>query len=558
MQALFDGLPVGVALVDQKGTCHKVNAAFGMALRQRSENAIGKLWWQKAHPNDRDRLAKAWSDLLHNDTALHCEFSVERSDGSMGWLLAQAVRHPSSGEPPRPEYLVICTDVSHGKAEEREIQRLAFFDVLTGLPNRRLLMDRLKQALTLVNRSRQGGALLFLDLDNFKTLNDTYGHQKGDLLLQQVAARFKTCVREGDTVARLGGDEFVAVLEGLSASSTVSARQVRGIAEKILIALNQSYDLEGMEYLCSPSVGITLFERTGDSVDELMKRADMAMYQAKAAGRNTFRFFDPDMQAVITARIALENDLRLALQEEQFVLHFQPKVDTSGRITGAEAFVRWEHPERGMVSPAAFIPLAEDTGLIVPLGYMVLRAACLQLARWALNEKTSHLTMEVKVSAAQLRQADFVESVLSVVEVAQANPVLLKLELNESLLVVDIEDVIAKTTLLNARGVGITLADLGTGYSSLSHLKRLALDQLRIDQSFVRGLLTNPNDAAVTRSIFALAESMDLTVGAAGVETKEQRDVLAQHGCLEFQGYLFSQPLMAEEFEALLFRERAI
>jgi diguanylate cyclase (GGDEF)-like protein/PAS domain S-box-containing protein len=558
MQALFEGLPVGVALVDQNGTCHKVNAAFGMALRQRSENAIGKLWWQKAHPNDRDRLAKAWSELLNNETALHCEFSVERSDGSMGWLLAQAVRHPSSGEPPRPEYLVICTDVSHGKAEEREIQRLAFFDVLTGLPNRRLLMDRLNQALTLVNRSRQGGALLFLDLDNFKTLNDTYGHQKGDLLLQQVAVRLKTCVREGDTVARLGGDEFVAVLEGLSASPTVSARQVRGIAEKILIALNQPYDLEGMEYLCSPSVGITLFERTGDSVDELMKRADMAMYQAKAAGRNTLRFFDPDMQAVITARIALENDLRLALQEEQFVLHFQPKVDTSGRITGAEAFVRWEHPERGMVSPAAFIPLAEDTGLIVPLGYMVLRAACQQLARWALNDRTSHLTMEVKVSAAQLRQADFVESVLSVVEVAQANPVLLKLELNESLLVVDIEDVIAKTTLLSARGIGITLADLGTGYSSLSHLKRLALDQLRIDQSFVRGLLTNPNDAAVTRSIFALAESMDLTVGAAGVETKEQRDVLAQHGCLEFQGYLFSQPLMAEEFEALLLRERAM
>jgi diguanylate cyclase (GGDEF)-like protein len=417
-------------------------------------------------------------------------------------------------------------------------------------------MDRLNQVVKSVTRSRNSAALLFMDLDNFKSLNDTMGHFKGDLLLQQVAARLKTAVRSGDTVARLGGDEFVAVLENLSPRLRDAARQVRSIAENILGSLNLPYDLAGFEHHSTPSIGIALFGSAFDSVEELMKRADMAMYQAKAAGRNTFRFFDPEMQAVIAARVELESELRIGLHEKQFVLHYQPKVDTAGQLMGAEAYVRWLHPKRGLVSPASFIPLAEETGLIVPLGNFILTAACEQLHLWSASPDTDKLTIEVKLSGLQLRQTDFVESVLRTIQETQANPELLKLEINENLLLVDIEDIIEKTAALSKHGVVFSLADLGTGYSSLSHLRRLALDQLRIDQSFVRGLLTNSNDASVTRSIFALADSLKLKVGAEGVETQEQLNVLAGHGCIEFQGYLFSQPLRVEEFEALLLQAK--
>jgi diguanylate cyclase (GGDEF)-like protein/PAS domain S-box-containing protein len=548
-------LPVGVAVVDGHGICQSVNVAFCRAIGREEATTLGVAWWSFVHSEDQDRIQSSW--LIQSPTGEYSSFesSVTRADGSLVWIYAQISEMPvqKAGD---TLYMVTWTDVSFSKLHEREIQQLAFYDALTGLPNRRLLMDRLKQALALSARSKLGGALLFLDLDNFKTLNDTMGHHMGDRLLQQVASRLKACVREGDTVARLGGDEFVAVLENLSVRQDHAARQAKQVAEKILLALNEPYTLGQVEHSSTPSVGITLFQRPSDSVDELMKRADMAMYQSKAAGRNTLRFFDPEMQAVVTARIELENELRLALQEKQFVLHYQPQVDASGVIKGAEAFVRWQHPSRGMVSPAAFIPLAEDSGLILPLGAWVLEAACKQLAVWAESPATAHLTMEVKVSAVQLRQPNFVESVLQVMEKTGVRPDLLKMELNESLLVVDVEDVIAKTNALSAHGVVFSLADLGTGYSSLSHLKRLALDQLRIDQSFVRGLLTNSNDAAVTRSIFALADSLDLPVGAEGVETKEQRDVLAAHGCLEFQGYLFSQPLSACEFSAMVAERR--
>ena len=298
-----------------------------------------------------------------------------------------------------------------------------------------------------------------------------------------------------------------------------------------------------------------MFDAVSDVVDELMKRADMAMYQAKAAGRNTLRFFDPEMQAVVAARIALEAELRVALQQQQFVLHYQPQMDSTGTISGAEAFVRWLHPEHGLVSPLTFIPLAEETGLIIPLGHWVLEAACQQLAQWASHPRTAQLTMSVKISGQQFRQPDFVNEVLDVLQATGAKAALLKLELNENLLIADVEDIIGKTTALNEQGVGFSLADLGTGYSSLSHLKRLSLEQLRIDQSFVRGLLTNTNDAAVTKSIFALAESLGLVVSAEGIETKEQRDALADQGCQVYQGYLFSQPLRLPAFTELLNRQ---
>ena len=413
-------------------------------------------------------------------------------------------------------------------------------------------MDRLNQAVVSAARSGSGGALLFLDLDNFKTLNDTMGHDMGDLLLQQVSQRLSASLREGDTVARLGGDEFVLLLENLSPKVQKAARQAKSIGEKLLAILNQPYVLKQIEHYSTPSIGVTMFDSPRDSVERLMKRADMAMYQAKAAGRNALRFFDPEMQSVIEARSALERDLRQGLQENQLFLAYQPQVDAHGVITGAAALVRWRHPERGMVSPVTFIPLAEESGLMIALGNWVLSTACQQLARWEASAGTRHLTMVVKVSPLQFRKPDFVEQVIEVLQTTQARPDRLKLELNESLLLADVEDIIRKTTQLSEFGVRVSLADLGTGYSSLSHLKRLSLDQLLIDQSFVRGLLTNPNDAAVTKSIFALADSLGLKVCAEGVETKEQRDALADQGCQGYQGYFFSQPLTVEQLDQVL------
>lgn len=448
--------------------------------------------------------------------------------------------------------LAIHTDIHERKATEREIQRLAFYDALTGLPNRMLLMDRIHQALAAAHRNQQGGALLFIDLDNFKTLNDTLGHDQGDLLLQQVAQRLNTCVRAVDTVARLGGDEFVVMLEALSPDPDTLAILARSIGEKVLATLAVPYALAGYQYRSTPSIGIAPFDGSSTSVGDLLKQADLAMYQSKTAGRNTLRFFDPHMQAVVTARAALETDLRIALGQNQFLLHYQPQVNHQGQYTGVEALVRWEHPERGLVSPAEFIPVAEETGLILTLGRWVLHTACQLLALWKETPALSHLTMAVNVSSRQFRQAGFVEEVAQVLRVTGAPVHLLKLELTESLLVEDMDTTIAIMTSLGALGVGFSLDDFGTGYSSLSYLKRMPLHQLKIDQSFVRDLLTDPNDAAIVNTIIGLSRSLGLTVIAEGVETIEQRDALFQAGCPAFQGYLFSRPLPEALLQALL------
>jgi diguanylate cyclase (GGDEF)-like protein/PAS domain S-box-containing protein len=446
----------------------------------------------------------------------------------------------------------VSTDITDQKKVEEQIRNLAFYDPLTQLPNRRLLADRLKHALASSVRSGREGALLFIDLDNFKTLNDTLGHDKGDHLLQEVARRLSGCVGEGDTIARLGGDEFVVMLEDLSAQRSEAANQTEIVGEKILAALCRPYDLDGQEYRSSSSIGITLFAAPQNSIKDLMKRADLAMYQAKAAGRNTLRFFDPKMQAEVTARAKLEADLREGLRTGQFLLHYQPQIDAGGRIIGAEALVRWQHPERGLVSPAEFIPLAEETGLILPLGNWVLDNACRQLARWANDAASASLCVAVNVSAGQLHQADFVEQVLTVLEQTGANPGKLKLELTESLLLNDVEDVIQKMSRLKSAGVGFSLDDFGTGYSSLAYLKRLPLEQLKIDQSFVRDILIDPNDAAIARTVVALAQSLSLSVIAEGVETEAQRDFLETQGCYAYQGYLFSRPLPIEAFDEFL------
>ncbi|HEY0061911.1 MAG TPA: EAL domain-containing protein [Telluria sp.] len=435
---------------------------------------------------------------------------------------------------------------------EEEIRSLAFYDPLTQLPNRRMLVERLRHAMVGSGRSGRAGALLFIDLDNFKTLNDTLGHDMGDLLLLQAGQRLVRCIREGDTVARLGGDEFVVMLEGLAHELAEAATQAETIGRKILAALGAPYELEGRRHQSTSSIGITLFEGAQYSIDELMKRADLAMYDAKTAGRNTLRFFDPHMQTVVSARAALEHDLREGLQLEQFVLYYQSQRDMNGRITGAEVLLRWLHPERGLVGPNDFIPLTEETGLIIPLGRWVLESACRQLAAWGREQQAAHLSVAVNISVRQFRQPDFVEQVLLALASSGADPRHLKLELTESLLMVDVEDIIDKMIALKRHGVCFSLDDFGTGYSSLSYLKRLPLDQLKIDRSFVRDVTVDANDAAIASTIVALAQHMGLDVIAEGVETSAQADFLISIGCCAFQGYLYGPPVPVAQFEQML------
>ena len=459
---------------------------------------------------------------------------------------------------PRRVLHTIVFDITDRKRAEAEIQNLAFFDPLTRLPNRRLLLDRLRQAIAATVRSQRKGALLFIDLDNFKLLNDTHGHEKGDLLLQHAAERLMGCIREGDTVARLGGDEFVVMLKDLSHDVALATDQVAAVGAKVLGALKLPYHLGGVDHHSSASVGMALFGMDeardaggadadasadgADTVQVLFKRADLALYQAKATGRNVARFFDPEMQLAMTARSALEADLRHALTADQFVLHYQAQVNAEGQLTGAEVLARWLHPKLGMVPPVQFIRLAEDTGLILPLGHWVLQTACTQLAAWAARRETQHLTLSVNVSVRQFHQPGFVQEVLDVIRTSGAPANRLKLELTESLLADDVDDIIVKMSALKAEGVGFSLDDFGTGYSSLSYLKRLPLDQLKIDQSFVRDALTDPNDAAIAKTIVALGQSLGLTVIAEGVETQAQRDFLWLNGCYAYQGYFFGRP----------------
>ncbi|PTD95359.1 diguanylate cyclase [Pseudothauera lacus] len=484
-----------------------------------------------------ERIATEESVCGHGDALPRTYFSVKiplrRSDGSIYALCG------------------ISTDISQRKALEDEIRQLAFYDSLTGLANRRLLIDRLQQHLAASVRHGQYGALLFVDLDNFKTLNDTLGHDAGDRLLVQVAARLRECVRDDDTVARFGGDEFVCMLGSLGFNETRAAANARTAGEKILAALRQPYVLRDKPYVSTPSIGITLFAGRDVQVDDLLKQADLAMYQAKAAGRNSLSFYDPLMQARLNARATLEADLREALAAQQFVLHYQLQFDAAGNALGAEALLRWQHPERGEILPGEFIATAEETGLIVPLGNWVLEAACAQLRRWQQAPAQAHWKLAVNVSARQFRQPEFVDQVLAALAHSGADAHGLKLELTESLLLEDIDSTIAHMRTLKWHGVGFALDDFGTGYSSLAYLKQLPLDELKIDRDFVRDLHSDPNDAAIARAIINLAANLGLQVIAEGVETAAQRDFLVREGCQSFQGYLFARPLPADRLAPL-------
>jgi diguanylate cyclase (GGDEF)-like protein/PAS domain S-box-containing protein len=538
----------GILITDAARVILRVNQAFTEITGYTAEEAVGQTPHLLNSGHHDATFFVEMTACIQQVGKWQGEIWNRRKNGEIypEWLTITAVKDDAGKV---TNFVATLTDITLRKVAEDEIRKLAFYDPLTGLPNRRLLLDRLKQAMASSPRSERYGALLFIDLDNFKDLNDNLGHHIGDLLLQQVAQRIAVCVREGDTVARLGGDEFVVMLEDLSASAQEAAAQTESVGEKILSALNETYELANYKHSSTPSIGVALFAENTGTVDDLLKRADLAMYQAKAAGRNTLRFFDPEMQTVVDRRAALENDLRAAVRQGEFVLYYQAQVIGEGRLTGAEVLLRWRHPRRGIVSPVEFIPLAEDTGLILPIGEWVLEAACNQLAIWAERQDMAELTLAVNVSAKQFRHKDFVNQVLAVIDCTGAKPQRLKLELTESLLVDDVEDIIAKMTALKSKGVGFSLDDFGTGYSSLSYLKRLPLDQLKIDQNFVRNILTDPNDAAIAKMVVALAESMGLSVIAEGVEIDAQRAFLARHGCHAYQGFLFSRPLPLEEFE---------
>lgn len=512
-------------------------------------------WEMCVHPDDLEKTNVQVREALAGMRNLDIEFRVIRpADGNIRYIGGRAiVQRDQRGAAQR--MIGVNWDITESKMSEAKIHQLAFYDALTNLPNRRLLQDRLQQAFSVSARNSQHGAVMFLDLDHFKTLNDTKGHDIGDLLLLEVARRVQLCVRDGDTVSRLGGDEFVVVLETLSETAHEAATQAELVAEKIRAALNQPYQLKEHLYHTTPSIGIVLFMGYQDSLDDLLKHADTAMYQAKTAGRNTIRFYDPAMQAALEARTVLEDELRSALEKRQFHLHYQIQVDSLRRPLGAEVLLRWEHPERGMVSPAEFIPLTEDTGLIVPIGLWVLQTACAQLKAWQHEVLMRDLTLAVNVSAKQFRQADFVAQVQHVLLESGAKPSHLKLELTESTVLENVEDTIAKMRALKLLGVSFSMDDFGTGYSSLQYLKRLPLDQIKIDQSFVRDIASDPNDAAIVQTIIAMTEVLGLNVIAEGVETEAQHVYLDQHGCHAFQGYLFSKPVTVEQFEGLLQQE---
>ncbi|HEY8097626.1 MAG TPA: EAL domain-containing protein [Methylobacter sp.] len=541
----------GIMITNADRVILRVNRAFSDITGYSVEELIGQT--PQIFKSGRQKAAfyaEMW-ECINRTGSWHGEIWDRRKNGDIypKWVTITAVKDKDGVV---THYVGLHTDISERKATEEEIKQLAYYDPLTALPNRRLMLDRLQQALAASARSEKYGALLFIDLDNFKALNDNLGHDMGDILLQQAAQRLIACVREGDTVSRQGGDEFVIMLEELSEDSDEAAAKAKTIGEKIIASLNQAYQLTCHEYQNTPSIGITLFVNHQYTVRALLKRADIAMYEAKAAGRNTLRFFDQDMQKAVMARAALETDLRSALAKDQFELYFQRQARHDGQVIGAEALLRWEHPERGLVLPLEFISLAEEIGLIVPIGQWVLENACAQLKRWEGHAQTRHLQLAVNVSPRQFHQPDFTEQVCTMLKKAAINGNRLKLEFTESLVFEDIDDTIAKMEILKKISVSFSMDDFGTGYSSLAYLTQLPLDQLKIDQSFIHNLGMKSTDAVIVQTIIGMAKNLGMEVIAEGVETEEQRVFLEQHSCPLYQGFLFSKPVPLAEFERSL------
>jgi diguanylate cyclase (GGDEF)-like protein/PAS domain S-box-containing protein len=547
----------GMMVTDVNRIILRVNKAFTKITGYSAEEAVGQTprLLSSGHHHE-DFYASMWQSIAENG-GWEGEVWNRRKNGEVypQHLTITAVMDTDGVA---TNYVATFTDVTLRNAAEAEINHLAFYDALTRLPNRRLLIDRLNHALSAGARLGWGGALLFLDLDHFKMLNDTLGHDVGDLLLRQVAERLTSCVREGDTVARLGGDEFVVMLEDLSKQPMEAAAQAETIANKILNAINQPYQLSTNVYQATVSIGVVLFSDNEHSQDVLLKHADIAMYQAKKMGRNTLCFFDPNMQEAINARASLEVDLRKALDNKQFELYYQLQVDKLGQALGAEALIRWIHPERGLVPPFDFIPLAEETGLILPIGQWVLETACAQLKAWQATPLTQNLTLSINVSAKQFYQTNFAAQVKTTVKRYGVDAMQLKLELTESILLEHIDDTIIKMKELQKIGVQFSLDDFGTGYSSLQYLKMLPLYQLKIDRSFVRDIVIDSSDQAIVRTVIAMAQTLNLDVIAEGVETEVQREILANCDCNSYQGFLFGKPVPIEQFDLALKKAKLI
>ncbi|HWH72673.1 MAG TPA: EAL domain-containing protein, partial [Methylibium sp.] len=523
-----------------------------------ADEVIGQPMLLLMPPDRRDEEPQILARIARGERVDHFETVRRRKDGQLidVSVTISPIRDASGRVVGASK---IARDITSAKEAEAEIHRLAFYDPLTGLPNRRLLQDRLAQALSVARRQPQFCVVLFIDLDNFKSLNDTRGHDIGDLLLREVAHRLRGCVRTGDTVARFGGDEFVVLLVDASRSELQTAGHAEIVGQKILEQLSQPYELAGTTHFCTPSIGVAIQTGPDTTADELLKQADVAMYQSKAAGRNTLRFFDPRMQTAVDHSVIVDRELREALRLSQFELYIQPQVWADGRIRGGEALLRWQHPTRGLVLPGDFIAQAEESGLIVPIGAWVLEQACRQLAAWADQPAFADITLAVNVSAKQLRESPFTDQVLAVLDQTGADPRRLMLELTESSLATHLESIIGKMNILRTRGLRFSLDDFGTGYSSLAYLKRMPLAELKIDRGFVKDLLVDPNDAAIARMVAVLAASLGIEAIAEGVENEAQRDALAQMGCHAYQGYLFGRPMPVAQFETLALRnaERA-
>ena len=541
----------GMLITDAQNRILRVNRAFTRISGYSPAEAIGKTTALLASGKHGPEFYRSMWSSIESTGVWEGEIWNRRKSGEIfpEWLAISAVHNPL-GEV--SHFVAAFTDITERKAAEERIHNLAFYDPLTGLPNRRLLLDRLHQAMAASRRSNQLGALMFIDLDNFKNINDLHGHQTGDQVLRMAAERLHGELRASDTVARLGGDEFVVMLENLGDDPLRAAAQAEHIGMKLLNSLDRSYRLNELGLYSSASIGVVLFGAEASSSDELMKRADMSMYEAKISGKNALRFFDPRMQLAVQERLRLEGEIRQGLQNGEFVLHYQPQLEQTEGIVGAEALVRWQHPQRGLLSPAAFIGQAEHAGLIHALDQQVLAQACAQLATWATIPEFAHLSLSVNLSAHLLYQDSFVEKVLELLERSGADPARLKLELTETLLLDNMPEAIARMTRLKARGIRFAIDDFGTGYSSMSYLQQLPLDQLKIDQTFVRRLPDDASSLTIVRAICALATGLGLEVIAEGVESEPQRAMLLANGCHRYQGYLFGRPLAADAFEQVV------
>ncbi|MEX6504043.1 EAL domain-containing protein [Pseudomonas zhanjiangensis] len=540
----------GMIITDPDSRILRVNKAFTAITGYSPEDVLGRKTQMLSSGRQSPEFYRdMWRSLIETDK-WQGEIWNRRKNGEIfpEWLSISGVRN-AQGQ--LINYVASLTDSTERKAAEDRIKQLAFYDALTALPNRRLLLDRLQHAVVTSARSGRFAALMFLDLDNFKNINDLYGHQAGDKLLCLAAERLGNAVRAGDTVARLGGDEFVVMLEGLDSQASEAASQAEQVAEKVLAALSAPYLVGTVELRSSTSVGVVLFNDDACSSEELMMRADLSMYEAKAAGKCAVRFFDPAMQEAVSTRLRLEEEIGSGLQAGEFIGYLQPQVDQVHGLLGAEVLVRWQHPRRGLLGPVSFIEVAERAGLIEQLDFQMLRGACQQLAAWRQQPAMSRLSLAVNISARLLYQVDFVERLLQLLQETGADPGRLKLELTESLLLDDLPGASARMLALKRHGIRFSIDDFGTGYSSMAYLQQLPLDQLKIDQSFVRKLPEDDSNLAIIRAICALANSLDLEVIAEGVETDAQRMTLQGLGCNHYQGYLFGRPLPLAEFERL-------